>query len=138
MTSRLSLRVLLVATLAAVLAVGCRDPLSALTRSLSPTAEPSRDVLAGGCPAEFNLSPSYNSSIDRNGDGFQCERTVVLQSGKKTFLIDNNVSARGICPADFPKLVNTGHAMDLDAVDQNTNNSVCMNEAGDSFTDDNR
>jgi hypothetical protein len=35
-------------------------------------------------------------------------------------------------------LVNTGHAMGLDAVDQNTNNSVCMDEAGDSFTDDNR
>ena len=62
----------------------------------------------------------------------------MLQSGKKIFLIDNNVSARGMCPVDFPTLVNTGHAMGLDAVDQNTNNSVCMSEAGDSFTDDNR
>jgi hypothetical protein len=138
MTSHPSMRPLLVATLAAVFAVGCRDAQSAITRPLSPTSEPSRDFLAGACPAEFNLQPSYNSSIDRNGDGFQCERTVVLQSGKKTFLIDNNVSARGMCPVDFPTLVNTGHAMGLDAVDQNTNNSVCMDEAGDSFTDDNR
>ena len=127
-----------VAALAAALAIACGDPQSPLTLPLSPTSEPSRDFLAGACPAEFNLQPSYSSSIDRNGDGFQCERTVVLQSGKKIFLIDNNVSARGMCPADFPTLVNTGHAMGLDAVDQNTNDSVCMNEAGDSFTDDNR
>jgi hypothetical protein len=120
--------------LAALVACSSND----ITRSISPNFRPGFDVLAGGCPGDYHLAQYPNSSLDRNGDGFICERTMYFETTKKTLLIDNSVGVRGTCPANFPTPVNTAHAMGLDDLDQNANYIVCQNLAGDLYTDDNR
>src|SRR5829696_3136717 len=106
------------------------------SRPLSPSSGPNRVELAGGCPGDYHLaSDPARASIDRNGDGYICERIHYFDGYKKAYYIDNSAGARGTCPSEFPTPVSAGD--EAYWVDQNLNGIICKNTAANEYTDDN-